>query len=407
MTGPGATLALVDAMFRWIRTFTSHGADHPLAEQRSTDTAEAVRAAGPPFALQFVLGAVFRDGKLVAMDAEQYQRAEVVARALRQAGVQELAFSGELGAADARCLGAALARAGQGPTSELDDLVLSSVRWRSIPIAQRGAATEAVAPETAATVGVALAVGTAESLPAAPDGRWPWNAGVDAVRRIERALASDAFTALRVIESAPGAWSVARRAVSAGLHTVAVLRVLGAGAATQRAAGHAALLLAARGLDARAGRPLDEVAASVSDHLFSRDHGDRFEPHHLRVAAICHALAAGRPIEGRSLVVMPLIALVYALERRRLAPGSRDALTRIELLAHALADPSLDERWTRILANTLGLVPPGASVALPDGRIGVVVGPGRGPFRPEILIDGALIVPEQDVRLVGRRREAP
>ena len=395
-----ATLEVVDAMYRWIRTHGTHGAAHPLAVRTSHDLATAVRQAQPPVSLQFVLGAAFREGKLLPMDAAHYQRSELVAKALRNTGVQELAIDGDVSDETLGALGAVLARAVLRPTSELDELELDSVQWRPIPHVAHGVAAEALDPDTAATVDAALATATAERLPA--DGEsWPWPEGMDCIRRLERALATSTFAALRAVECAPSPWSVPRRAVSGALHVLVVLRALGASSGIQRAIAHATLLLAIRGLGHRSGRPIEVVASEVREQFFRGPRTDRFEPHHLRIATVVHVLAEGSAREGRTLVVMPMIELAYDLERRRVAADGSDALSRVDLLAFAVMDPRYDERWARALVNCVGMVPPGATVALTDGRVGVVVGPGSSPWRPELLIGGELVRPDADVKLVS------
>ena len=400
-----ATVAVVDELFRWIRTHTTHGTRHPLTEAIAVAVSAAVAAARPPFSLQFVLGAVFRDRVLVAMNVASYERALVVATTLRRAGVEELAFDAAPPAAALAPLGALLGRAAVAPVTGLDEMRVTDVRWRSIPNAERGADTEQVDPEIAAIVDVALAIADAERLPtsAAP---WPWSVGVAITRRLDHALSAHTCATLRTIELAPGAWTPARRAVSAALHALLVLRGLGSSVATQRSAAHAVLVLGTCGYQAESGLVVRQAAAVARVALVGEDRPiAKLEPHHLRVVALVHGLMKDGA-DNRALVVMPLVELAYDLDRRRCPPGARFVHSRVDLLALAVADRSYESSWVRALVGAVGVVPPGAPIALADGRRGVVVGPTRDPWRPEVLVDGALIVPTQPVRLISSRDQS-
>ncbi len=398
------TTAVVDELFRWIRTHATHGTRHPLADAAGAALSAAVSASRPPFALQFVLGAVFRDRKLVPMDVESYERAVVVGAALGRAGIEEIAFDAAPAPAAIAPLGALLGRANVGQVVGLDELKIADVRWRSVPDAFRGGDAEQVDPEVAATVNVTLALADAERLPSGST-QWPWSAGVAIVRRLERALAVQTSGTLRTIELAPGTWTPARRVVSAALHVLLVLRALGSTVSTQRAAAHAVIVIGTCGYGSQGGVALANAAALARTMLVGDDARPpgTLEPHHLRVISLVHGLAGDPAGDRGKLVVMPLVALAYDLDRRRCPPGARFVYSRLDLLALAVADVSYDTSWVRALVNAAGVVPPGAPIALADGRHGIVVGPRQDPWRPEVLVDGRLIIPDEPVRLLSPR----
>lgn len=396
---------VIDELFRWIRIFASHGAAHPLAVEASATLAAAIAEARPPFGLQFVLGAVFRDRKLLPLREDRFVRARAIAQALTRAGIAEISFLHDPTVNDLVALGSAIAESRPG-ADDLEQLRLTTIQWRSIPHATRGAAGEAVDRDVAATAELSLALASAETLPAS--GPWPWNIGGSIVRRLDRALSLHTYASLRAIELSPSPWSPTRRATSAAVHVLLALRALGATAATQRVATHAALLVARRGLRERDGDDLTTTTGRIGRELWiDAETKGAIEPHQLKVACVVHAASSGNDAQ-KQFVMIPLLFLAYDLERRRVPERGRVVLSRVDLLALAVSDRRYDPAWVRLLINACGVVPPGAVVELRDGRIGVVLGPSphRDPWRPEVLIEGRIVIPDDRVRLRSATRDA-
>ncbi|MGE0401277.1 MAG: hypothetical protein AB7T06_31510 [Kofleriaceae bacterium] len=199
-----------------------------------------------------------------------------------------------------------------------------------------------------------------------------------------------------------------RRATSAALHVLLALRTLGTSAATQRVATHAAMLIARRGLRERDGDIMTATCTRILRELWvDAEPKGTVEPHQLKVAAVVHAASMGVDAQ-KQFVMTSLLFLAYDLERRRLPERGRVVLSRVDLLALAVSDRRYDPSWVRLLINACGVVPPGALVELRDGRTGVVLGPSthRDPWRPEVLVEGRIVVPDDRVRLRSSTQDA-
>lgn len=396
MTDPGTeaeSVGVLDAIFRWLRTVGSFNASHPLAVRAAEALVAAVAAARPPFHVQFVLGAAFRDRTLVMITPETLERTTFIASVLARAGIHELGFDAVPTVAAVREVGELLAPALLGGAVDLEGVTVPGLRWRAIADARRGVAAEVVDPEVAAMAGVALAIADADGLPAT--GAWPWTRGVMLIRRIEQAASVQMYSTLRAVELAPTAWSPARAAVSAAIHVLCACRALGMSTAASRPAGHAAVIAVLRG--AAGPGPLAAEAGAIAAGVFAA--AGPLDPHQLRVGAVL--LDLDLPRHERNVALTSLVELAVWMERARRPERADFVLSRADLLAHAIGHRDCDPRWLRVLINVCGVVPPGARVLLADGRHATVLGPGasRDPWRPEVLVDGLILTPPQPVRL--------
>ena len=404
-TDVGATPAFLERLFILTKTVSTLGGQHPSALENAVAAREALAHAGPPFALQFVREATFRDRTLVSLDLEGFHRCQVLSKALSHCGVQELSFDRVPEVSALLRLSQILARGAQGPTDWLEHETLGGVSWREIAGAGWGAAARSIDPDLFAVTQVSLAIAETELLAADPRAPWRWPAGVGVVRRLERALDVDSNAADRALELAPAPWSPARRAVAVALRVVAVLREVGALAGTVRAAGHAALVIGVAGIRPGATATLEQAAGDGLARLLATamDSASGGARHRIRVCALLHAIHKRTAFHGRWVGAIGLVDILYALEQRRQRPGQTAQLTLSDLLAEALADVSgrFDAAWLRAIVATVGELPPGARVRLADGRLGVVLEPGPSgqAWRPLVLIAGVVVEPQQPVRL--------
>lgn len=406
------TIAVLERLFVLTKTVGAMGTTHPSALESAGMVRDALAAAKPPFSLQFVREATFRDRMLLPLDLEGFQRSQVLSRAVSNCGVQEVTFEALPESADLLQLAHVLARGAQGPTDWLESLVLNGISWREIAGAGWGAAAQAIDADLFAVTQLALAIAEAERLVGLRHEPWAWTAGVGVVRRLERALEVDSAAADRALELAPAPWSAGRRAVAVTLRVVAVLREVGAQAGTTRAAGHAAFVLGVHGM--APGLPgtvegkapaFEEAAGLALPHLLetSMETAGGAARHRIRVCALLNAIHRRTAFHGRWVGAIGLLDVMYELERRRQNDRQKVQLSLADLLAGALAeaDSKLDPGWLRALVATVGELPPGARVRLADGRVGVVLeaGPSGDPWRPIVLIQGQMVEPPQPVRL--------
>jgi hypothetical protein len=398
------TLAVIRDLFLLMRTASSHGPDHPLTRKAASTLAADTKEAAPPFSLQFVGKALFRDTKLLPMDLEAYLNAIDVGNALRNLEANELTVERVPEEGELLRFGIAMARGMAGPSDLLSVTRIDGMKWREI---QNVAASDAelVDPGLFVLTQITLALAEAEQMPAGTGEPWPWVKGVSVIRRLERAVAADRAAAIRVIDLAPGEWDVARRAVSAAMDVILVLRSLAVSNATARATAHAVLILGLAGYRPRGGALLALAAEAALPGAMRAPVTSRsgVEPHRLRTSAILHGLAHPG-IEGGPRV-MPLVDLCYELGKARRAEAVPFDLTRVDLLAMASAQSGrrFDPEWVATLVSVCGVLPPGAFVKLSDGRIGSVIDVGEDgdPLRPRVLVDGRIVVPRDPVSLVS------
>ena len=383
--------AVITALHLTMKTAGSHGPQHPLTLQAGAETAQAVVAARPPLAIQFIGQATFCDRSLIPLDIQGFHLSQQLARALHVLDLHEIEFEPGFDARGALALAELL----NCPTTQRAGAIWDEIphlHLSSLPGARTGLDKVDVDVEVLAATHVSLAVAAADSLAAEPaDTPWNWRTGMAIVRRLDRAAAATAAGAQCALELVPGAWSPARRAVSSVLHVLLALADIGASSAAARGAAHAALALTVRGLTRRDGLTVGEAATKLLPALLQRPatQGGTVEPHIIRVCSIVNLLSPESGEETVNDPILQLVALCYDLELRRSPQGTNIDLSFLDVLAWAMRIPVTYGPWPALLARAAGLVPPGSRVRLADGAIGIVLeADAADPLRPTVLVGG-------------------
>jgi hypothetical protein len=391
-----ATIDMLQTMFELIRATALHGEGDALVAQSADALALRIARAQPPFALTVFSDAVLRDRMPLYLELEAFRRVQQLAGALRRWNAQELVFEcvPELDAlivfARAVITATHVNRAARRPN--VVGIALASV-WR--PHAAHSPAAEA-ALEVYAGVQLTRACAAVEPL-CAPAGAWPWPEAQALCARLERLTASNASAAARALELEKPPWSVARQCIALPFYVGAVLARMQVGVHSQRAIVHAALALGCHGIGE--GLALPDAARAALARVLDRG-GRRSDPHQLRTCALLAALADPQP--SVRLELAGLLHAAYDVELQRTLAVAGVQQSRADL--HAWLAASLGTRvhagWGRALLSVLGLVPAGSHV-IADGRLGIVLGPGRDgdPFRPRVLLGGVPANPTEPVQL--------
>ena len=87
---PEETAAAIGKLFLVMKTAGTHGVDHPSTLQAAEAARTALQQARPPFALQFIGAATFRDQELVVLDHEDFQKSRQLGKGLAGFDAQEL-----------------------------------------------------------------------------------------------------------------------------------------------------------------------------------------------------------------------------------------------------------------------------------------------------------------------------
>lgn len=397
-------LDLVDKLFVLMRTLGAFGPGHPQAVHSAESLAEAIGTMGPPIALQFVREAMFCNRQLLPLDVESFAKATQLSRALDHLGVHELNFDQAVPPSVLVELGIVLARGSAGPSDLLQKARLPGVSWRELVGASWGTDSRRIDPDLFAVTHMALAVQSAELL-CQTDAPWDWIRGVALVRRLERAMSVDVHAAQRALEFVPQPWSHGRRVVAMASRVIAVLQRLGVRAPVLRSVGHAAVFLGCCGLgevpaplQSSAQTAIQRALPSVGKSLLGAAR------HQIHVLEVLNAVARRPATQTTWQGPIGVLDLILQLETRRQAAALAN-LTLADVLAQAVPDvgTQLEPQWFLALLATVGTLPPGARVRLTDGRVGLVLGPGRGddPWRPQVLVGQTVVQPNYPVRLVA------
>jgi hypothetical protein len=399
-----ATWRVADALFLALRAGQSYGGNHPAFVASVDALRLRMIEASPAFTLQFMPYGVFRNGGVVPIDFDRYERACTLQEWLAAAKASEIAVRAEPSLDEVTELVLCLCAPKEGMVAQLALPTLAVKEIEELSFVLDGSLLDA---ESFAIAQMALALEAAEDL--VGDGAWPSARALTTLRRIERAHATHAAAASRSVELAPVAWSPARRAVSASLLTLTTLGDLDTSAGSRRAAAHAALLLGCSGLWPRSGDSVERAATLAHTRLLASCEVARtISPHEILVASLLAEIARG----GRPDRLGALVRLLYELERRRSPPGIDFDLTRLDVIADLLHQgaPDVAASWIKILVSSNRALPPGVRVQLADGTLAVVMGPGADldPFRPEVKVGGTRFVPDAPVTVVvNPKRRSP
>lgn len=396
-----AMRAVLDRLYAGARTVAAYGDRHPRANEAAAELAAALKGATPPYAVQFMGDALFRDFHLVPVAYDGFLQCQQLGKAMRALGAREIRVDSAPAPADLMPFLVSLGGAFAGGGDPLELIKVPGLTWRDIPGAWWGEGGERVDPEVFALGQVALAVEAAERLRAA-DPPCPWPETLAVVRRLERALDAHPAATRGALELAPGGWTPSRRAISAAIHALATLRHLDAAAHLGRTVAHTVLVLGLVGFAPRGGMRIADAARAAS-RLFAAPVASRLgaEPHRLRVSVLIDRFVRYGDRLDAWLAPMNLVDLLYALERMRCPEDAGFDFAWVDLLAVAASDRRFDPEWARVLIASSGVIPPGARVRLADGAEGVAMEPGDSgdPRRPVVLVDGRLVVPDRPVSL--------
>ena len=394
-----ATRDMLQSMFELVRAVALHGRDHELVADAADVLADAIERAAPPFALFVFADAVLRDRTPLHFELEAFRRMQQLAGAMRRWNVQELAFEhvpapeALIEFAQAVMTTTHVNRTARKPT--VAGLVLGAV-WR--PSAPQSPAAEA-ALEVYAGVQLTRACAEAEAL-CASDAAWPWSRAQTLCARIERLTQAGASAAARTLELERPPWPAARQCIALPFYVGAVLSRMQVPALSRRALMHAGLAVGCHGLGA--GLPLHEAARAALPRMLAPRGaaGDRRDPHQLRTCALLAALTVKEaPLSNQP---AGLVHAVYEVElqRTRAIPAVQQSRADLHAWLAGALGTHVHPGWGRALLSVLGLVPAGSHV-IADGRLGIVLGPGRDgdPFRPKVLLGGALATPNEPVQL--------
>jgi hypothetical protein len=395
-----ATAEVLDQLFVVVRQIAVHGREADSVPTEAAALQQAIARAKPPFSIQLFADVVLRDRIPLPLSLESFRRCQQLIGACARWGAHELVIE-QLPAAD-DLIGFAEALFGATNTQrstrapQRRGLRLKAL-WR---LGSSPAPSEA-ALDAFLNAELAGACDDAQRLCASAGADWPWREGRGLVFRLERCLLAGVSASSRALELGALSWSPACRSVACALHVGSVLARMQVSPLSQRAAMHAALVLAGHGLEARGGAAFHEAARAALPGVFAAGEACDVDPHRLRTCALLHAAARYERVED-ALAMLPLLHAAYELERRRCPSELDQSLSRMELqawLADALGR-EVHAHWGRALLGLLGLVPVGSYV-LADGRLGVVVAPSDSgdPWRPRVLVGGQLTVPQQPVQL--------
>jgi len=395
-----ACIEVIEQLCACMRSFAANGKDHEDVRSAAQACRRAIASAKPPFALRFLSDCVLRDREPLPLNLGGFRRSQILARALYQQNTPELRFDELPKVEIIERLAKLFVEATQGNHRSIAPF-LQGIGMNKVhqidPTTNGHDETDVDRVLRAALYAVSVRV---EALQAevAQAGTWPWLEGQHTIAALERCLALGVTATSRAIELAAPDWTVARRTIAMVTNVLVVLTRIRASDVSRRAAAHAMLAVAGYGLteprlfDSAARRALDAFYATPAST--NDDGAVAPSPHRLRTTALLAASA------GRSNAAMPLTRLMHAafmLESKRIDPSGQ-RLSRIDLQAwlSSAIGREVDDAFGRAMLASLGAFPPGAHVMC-DGRLGVVVGPGKAADRPIVLVGGALTAPDKPV----------
>jgi hypothetical protein len=396
-----ACAELIEQLCACMRTLGARTGNEAALNAELEACREMIAAAQPPFSLRFLSDAVLRDREALCLTLGGFRRAQIIARMLHQLGTPELLVnevpSREALARFVKLLVDATQGTHRSFAPKLDGLQLKALAQVDPTAAQQDES------DVDRMLRAQLLALTQEieliAMELARTRAWPWARGQRVIAALERCLAFGVTATARAQELGAGEWTTPRRALAATTQTLLVLSRLRVADLGRRAAGHAALALACAGLPNRcdfaqaAQRTLDALCAPLA--LDPRDEDPARgapNPHRLRTTALIAACVSNpRLPEAR------LLHAAYLLEQKRIDErGLR--LSRLDLQAWLVeaAGREVDAAIARAMLGALGALPPGSHV-LSEGRLGVVIGPGKTSLMPLVLLGGEVKAAEAPV----------
>ena len=391
-----ACTEVIEQLCACMRALAANGAEHEDVKASAQACRRAISGAKPPFALRFLSDGVLRDREPLLLSLGTFRRSQILARALYVQNTPELRFD-ELPKVEVI---EKLAKLFVGATQGNHRSILPSFQGIAMnkihqvdPTTKAHSETDVDRVLRGELYSASMRIEGMHN-EVVQTGAWPWAAGQQTIAVLERCLALGVTATARTLELAAPEWTVARRSIAMTLNVLIVMTRIRASDVSRRAAGHAMLAIAGFGL--REPMTLEAAAKRALATMYTIPHGERLtpSPHRLHATALVAAAA------GQSGAAMPLTRLLhaaYTMENKRIEPSGQ-RLSRIDLqawLSNAIGR-EIDDLFGRAILGSLGPLPPGAHVMC-EGRLGVVVGPGKAPDRPIVLLGGQLTAPDAPV----------
>jgi len=399
-----ACTEVIEQLCACMRAIAANGPDHEDVHASSQACQRAIADAKPAFALRFLSDSVLRDREPLMVSLGGFRRAQILARALYQQNTPELRFDEVPKVEVIERLAKLFVEATQGNHRSFMPR-LAGISMNKIhqvdPTSNGHDETDVDRVLRAALYSVTMGV---EQLQArvAPTRPWPWQQGQQVIAALERCLALGVTATSRAIELAAPDWTPARRSVAMVTSVLIVLTRLRASDVSRRAAAHATLAIASYGM--REAKTFEQSALHALSSLYATPTAEPGEdsvapsPHRLRTTALV-AASAGQ--NGVPMQLTRLLQTAFALESKRIEPNGQ-RLSRVDMqswLSSAIGH-EVDDLFGRAMLSSLGALPPGSHVMC-DGRLGVVVGPGKAGDRPIVLVGGQLTAPDAPVTVAS------
>lgn len=391
-----ACTEVIEQLCACMRALAANGPDHEDVHASAQACRRAISGAKPPFGLRFLSDGVLRDREPVMVSLGTFRRSQILARALYVQNTPELRFDELPKVEVVEKLAKLFVEATQGNHRSIlpyfQGIGMNKVHQVD-PTTKSHSETDVDRVLRAELYSVAMRIeGMHNEL--LQTGAWPWAAGQQAVASLERCLALGVTATARTLELAAPEWTVARRCIAMTLNVLIVMTRIRASDVSRRAAAHAMLAIAGFGL--REPMTLEAAAKQAFATMHTVPKGERLgsSPHRLHATALV-ASTAGQA--GGAMPLTRLLHAAYTMESKRIEPSGQ-RLSRIDLQAwlSGAIGREIDDLFGRAILGSLGPLPPGAHVMC-DGRLGVVVGPGKAPDRPIVLLGGVLTAPDAPV----------
>jgi hypothetical protein len=172
----------------------------------------------------------------------------------------------------------------------------------------------------------------------------------------------------------------------------------------KRAVACTAVFLGVHGFSSNGAQDQAAAARTAQELTLPVNGKEPMEPVKTLVNALLRRLHSA-PVKSLRPGPVPLLRLLYRLESARVSGPSAEAPTLLDLAAREFGGGAANgETWLPFLLDTLGQLPPGTRVRLPDGRVGLVLEPATNgsPMTPKVLAGGRVVSPAASVQLLPR-----
>jgi hypothetical protein len=390
-----ACIEVIEQLCACMRAIAANGPGHEDVGTSAQACRRAISAAKPPFGLRFLGDSVLRERDPLVLSLGGFRRAQILARALYAQNTPELRFEEVPKIEVVEKLAKLFVEATQGNHRSILPY-LQGIRMNKLnqvdPTTKSHDETDVDRVLRAELYAITMRIESVHN-ELMQTGAWPWASSQQAIAALERCLSLGVTATARALELAAPEWTVARRSVAMALNVLIVMTRIRASDVSRRAAVQAMLAIACFGL--RSPMSLEAAAQRALDPLLTIPPDAQLAPSPHRLHATALVAAAGG--QAAPLPLTRLLHAAYTMEHRRIEPGGQ-RLSRIDLQAwlSSAIGREVDDLFGRAMLSSLGALPPGSHVMC-DGRLGVVVGPGKATDRPIVLIGGELKIPDAPV----------